>query len=335
MTTKPPLLDVRNLGVRYAIGGLLAKSWLRAVHDVHFTVDRGEIVALVGESGSGKSTIVRLICRLEKPTAGRILLDGADVLQEEAKGASKEYRKRVQMIFQDPFGSLNPVHTVSYCIGRPLQLHQTSRPDALRRRIVELLDTVGLRPAGDFIDKYPHSLSGGQRQRVAIARALASEPDLICADEPTSMLDVSIRMDVLRLLSRLREERKTSFIFVTHDLAAARHLADRILVLYAGQLVEEAMSDDLIGDPRHPYSRLLLAAAPQQGGSLEASLPARPGAPKNVDPEPGCPFADRCLEAMDICRKKTPGWTLMENNRRVRCYLYGDTQADAEDAGRG
>lgn len=326
MTDK--LLDIQNLGVRFEIGGMFDKSMLRAVHDVNFSVDRSEIVALVGESGSGKSTIARLICRLEKPTAGKILLDGEDVLETEPHAASKEYRKRVQMIFQDPFGSLNPVHTVAYHLARPLQLHQAIGKNELRSRILQLLETVGLRPAEDFIDKFPHSLSGGQRQRVAIARALATEPDLICADEPTSMLDVSIRMDVLQLLTDLRNERQTAFIFVTHDLAAARQLADRILVLYAGQLVEEATSDDLIASPKHPYAQLLLAAAPQKGGSLDAPLPAKPGTPQNVDPQPGCPFAERCNEATDICRQKTPGWTRLENNRRVRCYLYGDAQAE-------
>jgi peptide/nickel transport system ATP-binding protein len=321
------LLEVQNLGVRFEIGSLFNKSGLRAVHNVNFRIDRGEIVALVGESGSGKSTIARMICRLELPTSGRILLDGQDVLTTEAKGASKDYRKRIQMIFQDPFGSLNPVHNVAYHLARPLQLHQAISSSNLRDHILELLTTVGLKPAEDFINKFPHSLSGGQRQRVAIARALATEPDLICADEPTSMLDVSIRMDILRLLDKLREEKHTAFIFVTHDLAAARQLADRILVLYAGQLVEEASADDLVAAPKHPYTKLLLAAAPKADGSLEAELPAEPGAPKNVDPPSGCPFVDRCHQALPCCSQHTPGWTYFEN-RRVRCYLYGDASEE-------
>lgn len=329
MRTTGNLLEIKNLGVRFEVGGLFAKSGLRAVHDVNFNLGRGEIIALVGESGSGKSTIARLICRLEQPTSGEILLDGVDILKTEPKAAGKEFRKRVQMIFQDPFGSLNPVHSVAYHLTRPLQLHQQIAAKDLRPRILELLDTVGLKPSTDFIDKFPHSLSGGQRQRVAIARALATEPDLICADEPTSMLDVSIRMDILQLLTDLRRQKKTSFIFVTHDLAAARQLADRILVLYAGQLVEEASSDDLISTPKHPYSQLLLAAAPQAGGSLETPLPAKPGAPQNVDPKPGCPFVNRCNQAMDVCQGQTPGWTLLQN-RRVRCYLYSDVKAEED-----
>lgn len=322
-----PLLEVQDLGVRFEVGGLFAKSGLRAVHGVNFVVDRGEIVALVGESGSGKSTIARLICRLEKPTNGKILFNGEDVLETEPKVASKSYRKRVQMIFQDPFGSLNPVHTIAYHLTRPLLLHQPVNKSELRILILQLLETVGLVPAEEFINKFPHSLSGGQRQRVAIARALATGPDLICADEPTSMLDVSIRMDILQLLTDLRKQQQTSFIFVTHDLAAARQLADRILVLYAGQLVEEASSDDLIAAPKHPYTQLLLAAAPQRGGSLDTPLPAKPGAPQNVDPQPGCPFVERCNEAMECCRNTTPGWTQLEG-RRVRCYLYGNLQTE-------
>ena len=329
MTDK--LLEVQHLGVRFEVGSMFRKSGLRAVHDVSFSVDRGEIVALVGESGSGKSTIARLICRLERPTSGKIILDGTDVLKSEPGAAGKVYRRRVQMIFQDPFGSLNPVHAIAYHLARPMQIHQAIAAKDRRNRILQLLDTVGLRPAEDFIDKFPHSLSGGQRQRVAIARALATGPDLICADEPTSMLDVSIRVDILQLLADLRDVQKTAFIFVTHDLAAARQLADRILVLYAGQLVEEAPSDKLIATPKHPYARLLLAAAPQKGGSLDTPLPAKPGTPQNIDPRPGCPFVERCNEAMERCRQKSPGWTYLEYNSRVRCFLYGDALAAEGD----
>jgi len=329
MSEKAPLLELRDLGVSFPVGGMLSKSALRAVHQADIVVDRGEIVAIVGESGSGKSTIARLVCRLEQPTAGRILLDGEDVLAREPRRASRRYRQRVQMIFQDPFGSLNPVHKVGYHVARPLGIHRRISGKALRAKTIELLETVGLRPGEDYIDEYPHSLSGGQRQRVAIARALASEPDLIFADEPTSMLDVSIRMDVLRLLGRLRDERGTAIVFITHDLAAARTLADRIVVLYAGQLVEEAPADDLIQSPAHPYAKLLVTAAPKPGRTdgLDSPLPANPGAPRNLDPSPGCPFASRCREVMDVCRSVMPDWTTPEGaaeGHRTRCHLYGD-----------
>jgi peptide/nickel transport system ATP-binding protein len=322
MVKEKMLLNIEGLGINFQIGGMFSKSSLRAVHDVSFSVNRGEIVALVGESGSGKSTIARLLCRLDQPTSGRILLDGDDILKSEPRAASREYRQRMQMIFQDPFGSLNPVHTVAYHVSRPLALFKDLKGKTLRQSALELLNLVGLTPAAEYIDKYPHSLSGGQRQRVAIARALAVEPDIICADEPTSMLDVSIRMDILSLLQKLRDERGTSFIFITHDLAAARQLADRILVLYAGQLVEEAPSDLLISEAAHPYSQLLVAAAPQRGGRLDAQLPAKPGMPQNVDPKPHCPFAPRCLKATDICKQKMPEWSELGAGRRVRCFNH-------------
>jgi peptide/nickel transport system ATP-binding protein len=329
MSEKPPLLELRGLGVSYPVGAMLSPSFLRAVHRADLVVDRGEIVAIVGESGSGKSTIARLVCRLDQPTEGRILLDGEDVLARERRRASREYRRRVQMIFQDPFGSLNPVHKVGYHVSRPLAIHGRASRRELRAKTIELLETVGLRPGTDVVDEYPHSLSGGQRQRVAIARALATEPDLIFADEPTSMLDVSIRMDVLRLLGRLRDERGTAIVFITHDLAAARTLADRILVLYAGQLVEEAPADALIQDPAHPYAKLLVAAAPKPGRTdgLDSPLPADPGAPQNLDPPPGCPFASRCREVMDVCRATMPDWTTPAGfaaGHRTRCHLHGD-----------
>jgi peptide/nickel transport system ATP-binding protein len=331
MNEKAPLLQLRGLGVSFPVGGMLSRSALRAVHQADITVDRHEIVALVGESGSGKSTIARLVCRLERPTEGRILLDGEDVLDREPRRASRRYRQRVQMIFQDPFGSLNPVHKVGYHVARPLAIHGRSSRRELAAKTIELLETVGLRPGEDFVDEYPHSLSGGQRQRVAIARALASEPDLIIADEPTSMLDVSIRMDILRLLGRLRDERGTAIVFITHDLAAARTLADRIFVLYAGRLVEEAPADALIGDPKHPYAKLLVAAAPKPGRTdgLQSPLPAEPGAPQTVDPPPGCPFASRCREVMDVCRSVMPEWTTppgAAKGHRTRCHLYGEPQ---------
>jgi peptide/nickel transport system ATP-binding protein len=332
---KSPLLELEGLGVSFPVGGMLTRSALRAVHRADIVVDRGEIVAIVGESGSGKSTIARLVCRLEQPTEGRILLDGVDILARERRRASRTYRRRVQMIFQDPFGSLNPVHKVGYHVARPLAIHGRAARREVRAKTIELLETVGLRPGEDFVDEYPHSLSGGQRQRVAIARALASEPDLIFADEPTSMLDVSIRMDVLRLLGRLRDERGTAIVFITHDLAAARTLADRIIVLYAGQLVEEAPADALIQGPAHPYAKLLVAAAPKPGRTdgLDRPLPANPGAPRNVDPPPGCPFAARCREVMDVCRSTMPDWTTPADGaegHRTRCHLHGDATPGAQ-----
>lgn len=317
----PPLLQVHRLGVRFPVGGGLRRRWLRAAHEVSFSLQRGEILALVGESGSGKSTIARLIARLERPTAGCLCLDGVDVLSAEPRRASRAYRKRVQMVFQDPFASLNPTHTVLHHLARPLLLHGRATRTTVRAVAASLLETCGLRPGADALDKHPHSLSGGQRQRVAIARALAPEPDLLLADEPTSMLDVSIRTDVLTLLRGLCDDRGLSQILITHDLAAARLVADRILVLYAGLTMELSPAEDLLSEPLHPYARLLLAAVPRPGGSLFAPLPAGPGRPEAVDPKPGCPFAPRCPEVDNRCRTETPALHDVAG-RKVRCHRY-------------
>ncbi len=314
----PPLLHVSDLSVTFDTGGGLRPKKLHALSGLTLTVDRGEIMAIVGESGSGKSTFAKMLLRLLQPTAGKILLDGDDVLKRERR-ASKAYRKRVQMVFQDPFGSLNPVHTVGHHVERPLAVHHIVPKAQRRARVLELLDQVGLRPADAYIDKLPQDLSGGQRQRVAIARALAPDPDLLVADEPTSMLDVSIRMDVLRLLERLRHERGVAIVLITHDLAAARYLADHIAVLYAGKLMEVAPADELAKHPRHPYSQLLVAAAPKPGGTLDAELPARPGLPPNVDPPPGCPFAERCLVVHEACVTPLPEHVLAPGHL-VRCH---------------
>jgi ABC-type glutathione transport system ATPase component len=281
-----PLLEVRGLAKSFAAGGLVRRARrLVAVEDVSFEVRRGEAVALVGESGSGKSTIARMLLRLTRPDAGELRLDGVDVLAREPRGASLAYRGRVQMVFQDPFGSLNPVHDVAHHLMRPLLRHgrvagrdpagapeaEPRRPHrpagraALRERALALLRTVGLEPAEDFLGRHPSELSGGQRQRVAIARALAVEPDLLVADEPTSMLDVSIRAGILNLLTGLKRERGLGIVLITHDLASARYLADRILVLHRGRIVEDGPSRQVVSAPAHPYTRALLAAVAHAG----------------------------------------------------------------------
>ncbi len=323
-TKKPEaVLSIEKMSKYYPVGqGFRSRQKLRALHEVDFEVGRGEVVALVGESGSGKSTIARQIMRLEQPDSGRILFEGQDVLKEEPRGASLSYRQKVQMIFQDPFGSLNPVHTIIHHLVRPLLRHGKCTKAQARGRALELLTEVGLEPAADFADRHPYELSGGQRQRVAIARALAVEPTLIVADEPTSMLDVSIRVGVLNLLERLRQQHRLSFIFITHDLASAYHLADRVLVLYAGQIVEEAPTAKLLSEPAHPYTRLLLAATPQASASIHQPLPATSGHPELVNPSPGCAFAPRCPLAMDQCRQSMPKAHLIGPDHRSRCHLH-------------
>ncbi|WP_437604514.1 ABC transporter ATP-binding protein [Sorangium sp. So ce834] len=318
-----PVLDVVRLAKYFPVGGGLRTQQLRALHDASFSLAEREVIALVGESGSGKSTIARLLARLMPPSSGQILFKGRDVLKEEPNRASLAYRGQVQMIFQDPFGSLNPVHTIGYHLERPLLLHNKA-PNAaiLREKVHALLKTVDLNPPAEVAAKYPYQLSGGQRQRVAIARALAVDPSVILADEPISMLDVSIRMGVLNLMERLKEERGISYLYITHDIASARYVADRTMVMYAGHIVEGAPSEELMQQPAHPYTKLLLSAVPDPSGSIRSELPARSGAPKLINPPPGCPFADRCPSVMNACREAMPAAVDVGSGHWVRCHLY-------------
>ncbi|WP_025745804.1 ABC transporter ATP-binding protein [Kallotenue papyrolyticum] len=320
-----PLLEVRHLTKRFPVGGLFRQKLVHALEDVSFDIYRGEVVALVGESGSGKSTTARLIARLIQPTAGKIIFQGRDVLQSEPRGASLHYRRQVQMIFQDPFGSLNPVKTIAHHLERPLVIHGAARTRAEREeRILELLTTVGLNPAGEFARKYPHQLSGGQRQRVAIARALAVDPAIILADEPISMLDVSIRMGILNLMERLKEERGIGYLYITHDIASARYIGDRTMVMYAGHMVEGADSESLMAAPAHPYTQLLLSAVPNpHAGLARRGVEVRGEVPSLIDPPPGCPFAPRCPRVLEVCRQTMPGVEHLSATHWVRCHLYG------------
>jgi peptide/nickel transport system ATP-binding protein len=265
-------LEVRDLVKEFHVRDGLRRTRLRAVDRVSFTVPPGCTLGLVGESGSGKSTIARVAVRLEKPTAGRVVLRGPT----GAPIPDRAYRNHVQMVFQDPFASLNPFHTVGHHLARPLRLHGPVHDrDGVQRLAAELLERVSL-PAGEVIHRRPHELSGGQRQRVAIARALAPGARVIVADEPVSMLDVSIRLGILRLLARLQREENLAVLYITHDLATARHFCDDIIVLYRGRVVERGPADDVILNPQHPYTQLLAAASPD---------PLRAQPPTDVDPE--------------------------------------------------
>jgi peptide/nickel transport system ATP-binding protein len=289
---------------------------VHAVDDVSFTLQPGRITALVGESGSGKSTIARLLVRLYKPTAGSIHLGERDVAGDRGRRATRSYRSQVQMIFQDPFGSLNPAKTIRHHLERPLRIHGIVPDDRIDARVHELLDTVGLVPPDQIAAKYPHQLSGGQRQRVAIARALAVEPSVLLADEPTSMLDVSIRIGILNLMLRLKEERQIAFLYVTHDLASARYVADDILVMYAGQIVEQGPVEQVLASPLHPYTQLLLSA-------LTPDVEIKPGAhaAAAVDPRPGCRFVDRCPISVDLCDHATPLLAEASPAHSARCHV--------------
>ena len=258
---KTPILEVQDLSKTFQGSGLFVKSEVKVVKNVNFEVSQGEIVALVGESGSGKSTIARLISRLIRPTSGNILLEGRNTRISEARKVPLEYRKAVQMVFQDPFASLNSVHTVYHHLSRPLIRQNLYDKKTISKMIHQNLEEVGLSPGKNFAKKFPHEMSGGERQRVAIARALCIEPKIIIADEPTSMLDVSIRMEILEIFAKLRIEKNLTIIFITHDLASARYLADRILVLSKGTLVEQNKAEDLIKNPESSYTKNLVRAA--------------------------------------------------------------------------
>jgi len=328
-TEAQPIIDVRHLTKHFPVGGFVSKQAVHALEDVSFSIPQGEVVALVGESGSGKSTTARLLARLIAPTSGEIVYEGKDILITQPRGASLSYRSEVQMVFQDPFGSLNPVHPIRYHLERPLKIHKKTRGRReLRERMHELLETVGLEPPDEVAAKYPYQLSGGQRQRVAFARALAVEPKVMLADEPVSMLDVSIRIGILNLIDRLRADKGISFLYITHDIASARYIADQTNVMYAGRMVEGAESTELIAEPAHPYTKLLLSAVPNPHAGLRTEeAPSRGEIPSLIDPPPGCPFEPRCPYAMDICRKDMPGISRLGGKHWVRCHLYPEGEA--------
>ena len=316
-------LEVRSLMKRFAIGGALHRSHVHAVDDVSFTLRPGRVTALVGESGSGKTTVARLLARLYDPSSGTVLFEGGDASRLRRRHDVLHYRSQVQMIFQDPFGSLNPVKTVRHHLERPLRIHRVVPASLIDQRVHELLETVGLVPADEVAAKYPHELSGGQRQRVAIARVLAVEPKVILADEPTSMLDVSIRIGILNLMLKLKEEHDIAFLYVTHDLASARYLADDILVMYAGQVVESGPAEQVLADPLHPYTRLLLAAAPDPAAGLATQWiePRKGLAAAAVDPPDGCRFVARCPLAVAACSSSTPPLVEARPGQAARCHV--------------
>jgi peptide/nickel transport system ATP-binding protein len=308
-------LEVRDLTKRF--------HKVHAVDEVSFTLEPGKITALVGESGSGKSTVARLLVRLYAPTSGTIALGDRDVARDRSRRALRRYRAQVQMIFQDPFGSLNPAKTIHHHIARPLKVHRIVPDDKVDARVYELLESVGLTPPEHVAAKYPHQLSGGQRQRVAIARTLAVEPVVLLADEPTSMLDVSIRIGILNLMLRLKEEREIAFLYVTHDLASARYVADDILVMYAGQIVEQGPIEQVLAEPLHPYTRLLLSAVPDANLRSTTTIPVAASAHSAaaIDPQPGCRFVARCPLAIDVCHHVTPELVEARPAQSARCHV--------------
>ncbi len=302
-------------------------SVVHAVEDTSLALRPGRALALVGESGSGKTTVARMLARLYEPTAGTIKFRG-DAVNVHSGANLHAYRRHVQLVFQDPFSSLNLVHTVRYHLKRPLQLYGHARtPTEETEQVLALLNRVSLSPAEQFIQKYPHQLSGGQRQRVAIARSLAARPEVLLADEPVSMLDVSIRLDILNLLLRLKDEEHLALLFITHDIASARYFAEDTLVMYAGQSVEGGPSEEVIQHPRHPYTQLLISAAPDPNrrgidGKSKVALHARGEIPSLISPPGGCRFHPRCPHAMPVCSQRFPTRTELGGGHWTHCFLY-------------
>jgi oligopeptide transport system ATP-binding protein len=321
----PPLLDVRDLVKHFEVGGGLfgrRRGLIRAVDGVSFTIGRGETLGLVGESGCGKTTTGRCILQLERPTSGSVLFEGRDLTRLDGPELRRA-RRRIQVIFQDPYSSLNPRMTVGQIIAEPLTVHGLVRDAAGRAaRVRALLGQVGLLPQHGR--RYPHELSGGQRQRVGIARALAMEPALIVCDEPVSALDVSIQAQIINLLEDLQAELGLTYLFVAHDLSVVRHISDRVAVMYLGKIVELADRKALYDDPRHPYTRALLSAVPIPDPELEARrerVVLRGEVPSPLNPPSGCAFHPRCALAVDRCRATTPELREVQPGHWAACLL--------------
>lgn len=327
----PDILRLENLQVGFPMqsgvfDGILGrpKRVIRAVDGIDLNVGRGEIVALVGESGSGKTTVGRVITKLVQPTGGRLLFDGEDMTAAKGFSTLRPYRHRVQMIFQDAYQALNPRHTVFDAVAEPLQsLRLVENNDQLAERVGEALSAAGLNPPEEFFGRFPHELSGGQRQRVVVAGALVVKPELIVADEPVSMLDVSIRAQILQTLIDLRDKHNLALLFITHDLPLAWLIADRIAVMYLGRVVEIGSADDITLNPRHPYTNALRNATPQvhrDSGSdgiqaLQGEVPSAARVPQ------GCRFHPRCPLAFDRCYKESPPATIVGPQHMAACWL--------------
>jgi peptide/nickel transport system ATP-binding protein len=305
---------------------------VRAVDGIDLTINRGEILGLVGESGSGKTTTGRVVTKLTRQTGGRIVFDGGDVSALWGTRALREYRRRVQLIFQDPYETLNPKHTIGEFVGEPLVVGGTriSRRDR-QDRVHAALEAAGLRPAADFAARYPHELSGGQRQRVVIAGALVMDPELVVADEPVSMLDVSIRTELLRLMLDLRRERGLTYLFITHDLSVAWVLADRIAVMYLGRIMEIGPAERVIRSPRNPYTQALVSVSPSPDPPAEGEEAQRTilvgETPDAAHVPPGCRFHPRCPLAFDRCRTEEPPLFDVGGGQQAACWLASEGRA--------
>ena len=328
-----PILRIERLSVRFFVRtSFFATRPIAAVSDVDLDIATGETVALVGESGSGKTTLGRATLHLVPISAGRIVFEGTDVGSIEGSEL-RRFRQRAQVIFQDPFSSLSPYMRVGEIVEEPLVIHGPSDRAERRARVEAALEQVKLRPAAEFVETYPHALSGGQRQRVSIARAMVLDPDYLVADEPVSMIDASSRAEILTLLKDLQAQRGLTFLYITHDLASARHFADRIAVMYAGRIVELAPAGQLVGEARHPYTKALLAAVPEPDPANRLRQRAVVGGePPDAGALPaGCAFHPRCPVAMaGTCDRVIPPLIELGRGHHVACHLYPAGEGDGD-----
>jgi len=317
----PALIEAHEVKMYFKPSGIMAGSApIRAVDGVSLSIARGETLALVGESGSGKSTLGRVLLRLYQPTAGRVIFDGIDITRMPERKL-RPLRRRMQLIPQDPYAAFNPRIRIGESVKEVLEVHGVARGEEAVEKVVALFERIGLVPGKEFYNRYPYQLSGGQLQRAAIARAMIVEPDFVVADEPTSSLDVSIRASIIELLEEFRKRIGQSLLFITHDLAVAKLIADRVAVMYLGKLVELGSTEAIMENPLHPYTRALIEAIPKLRIRARPKLRLKGEIPDPRHPPPGCRLHPRCPYATDRCRKEEPPLTEVEKGRLVACWL--------------